>query len=60
MKLLIAIIMTLAALAYTMTPAELVVEQAEADHYAEMVCIGRETDMEYGWPNYKNLNIDCG
>jgi len=25
-----------------------------------MVCLGRETGNEYGWPNYKNLEIDCG
>ena len=31
-----------------------------SDEYTEMVCLGRETGNEYGWPNYKNLEIDCG
>ena len=34
-------------------------EMASAE-YTEMVCLGRETNNEYGWPNYKNLNITCG
>lgn len=31
-----------------------------ADEYTEMVCLGIATDQEFGWPNYKNLNITCG
>lgn len=34
-------------------------EQADA-LYAEMVCLGRATENEFGWPNYKNLEISCG
>jgi len=34
-------------------------EQADA-LYIEMVCLGRATEMESGWPNYKNLEINCG
>ncbi len=36
------------------------VEQIEANLYAEMVCLGISTDMDLGWPNYKNISIDCG
>jgi hypothetical protein len=31
-----------------------------ADEYTEMVCLGIATDQEFGWPDYKNLNITCG
>ena len=31
-----------------------------ADEYTEMVCLCIATDQEFGWPNYKNLNITCG
>ena len=34
-------------------------EQAGA-LYKEMVCLGRATNNQSGWPNYKNLDIDCG
>lgn len=34
-------------------------EQADA-LYTEMVCLGMETNQEFGWANYKNLEIDCG
>jgi len=34
-------------------------EQADA-LYTEMVCLGRATENELGWPNYKNLEINCG
>ena len=34
-------------------------ERASAE-YTEMVCLGIATDQEFGWPNYKNLNITCG
>ena len=34
-------------------------EQADA-LYTEMVCLGRATNNEFGWPNYKNLEIICG
>lgn len=34
-------------------------EQADA-LYTEMVCLGRATGNEFGWPNYKNLDIACG
>lgn len=34
-------------------------EQADA-LYTEMVCLGRATNNEFGWPNYKNLEITCG
>ena len=34
-------------------------EQADA-LYTEMVCLGRATGNEFGWPNYKNLEITCG
>ena len=35
-------------------------EQLESSQYAEMVCLGRQTGQQYGWPNYRNLDIDCG
>ena len=39
-------------------PSE-VLEARESNLYAEMVCLGIETDMAYGWPNYKGLTVDC-
>jgi hypothetical protein len=31
-----------------------------ADEYTEMVCLFQETSGEFGWPDFKNLNITCG
>lgn len=39
-------------------PSE-VLAARESSLYAEMVCLGIETDMAYGWPNYKGLTVDC-
>jgi len=39
-------------------PSE-VLEARESNLYATMVCLGIETDMAYGWPNYKGLTVDC-
>ena len=39
-------------------PSE-VLDARESNLYAEMVCLGIETDMAYGWPNYKGLTVDC-
>lgn len=39
-------------------PSE-VLESRESNLYAEMVCLGIETEMAYGWPNYKGLSVDC-
>ena len=33
-------------------------EQADA-LYTEMVCLGRATENELGWGNYKNLEVNC-
>ena len=35
-------------------------ESQEEALYAEMVCLGIATDNEFGWPNYKNLDVTCG
>lgn len=37
-------------------------EEAErvSTEYAEMVCLFKETSGEFGWPDFKNLNITCG
>jgi len=40
-------------------PSMLKQERRESNLYAEMVCLGIETDMEFGWPNYKGLTVDC-
>jgi len=40
-------------------PSILKQESRESTLYAEMVCLGVETDMEFGWPNYKGLTVDC-
>ena len=40
-------------------PSILKQESRESNLYAEMVCLGIETDMEFGWPNYKGLTVDC-
>ena len=40
-------------------PSMLKQESRESNLYAEMVCLGIETDMEFGWPNYKGLTVDC-
>tara|TARA_R110002153_G_scaffold3570_2_gene17141 strand:- start:2642 stop:2842 length:201 start_codon:yes stop_codon:yes gene_type:complete len=38
-------------------------EQQDAEiasaEYASMVCLGRETSQQFGWPNYLNLEINC-
>ena len=39
-------------------------DQHEANIYAEMVCLGRESiaetgTMQVGWPNYKGITVDC-
>lgn len=33
--------------------------EIESALYTEMVCLGRETGQQYGWPNYRNLDINC-
>ncbi len=45
-------------------PSMLESYQREANLYAEMVCLGRESiaetgTMQVGWPNYKGLTVDC-
>ena len=45
-------------------PSMLEGDQREANLYAEMVCLGRESmaetgTMQVGWPNYKGLTVDC-
>jgi hypothetical protein len=45
-------------------PSMLESDQREANLYAEMVCLGRESiaetgTMQVGWPNYKGLTVDC-
>ena len=47
------------ALGALLEPRE-VLEARESNLYAEMVCLGIETDMEFGWPNYKRLEVQCG
>ena len=47
------------ALGALLEPRE-VLEARESKLYAEMVCLGIETDMEFGWPNYKRLEVQCG
>jgi len=41
-------------------PSILQEERRESNLYAEMVCLGIETDMQFGWPNYKRLEVQCG
>jgi hypothetical protein len=60
MKALIALLIALIVFGYSVLPPERVVEEMEANLYTEMVCLGRATEMEYGWPNYKNLDVTCG
>jgi hypothetical protein len=40
-------------------PSILKQERRESNLYATMVCLGIETDMAYGWPNYKRLEVQC-
>jgi len=47
------------ALGALLEPSE-VLEARESKLYAEMVCLGIETEMEFGWPNYKRLEVQCG
>jgi hypothetical protein len=58
-RILIALGLTVVFAVLVLAPAS-EVEQIEADLYAEMVCLGISTNMDLGWPNYKNLNLDCG
>ena len=45
-------------------PSMLESDQREANLYAEMVCLGRESiaetgTMQVGWPNYRGLAVEC-
>ena len=45
-------------------PSMLEDDRREADLYAVMVCLGRESmaetgELQVGWPNYKGLTVDC-
>lgn len=55
---LLVLALMLAGIGYS---GHLEVEDAEIEsaQYAEMVCLGRQTGQQYGWPNYLNLEIDC-
>lgn len=53
------IVGTMTVFAVLVMPPESEVERVEDDLYAKMVCLGISTDMDLGWPNYKNLNINC-
>ena len=33
--------------------------EIESAQYVSMVCLGRQTGQKFGWPNYRNLDIDC-
>ena len=41
------------------TKQDVIEAERQADEYQEMVCLGRETSREFGWPNFKNLEITC-
>jgi hypothetical protein len=41
------------------TKQDVIEAERQADEYQEMVCLGRETSGEFGWPNFKNLEITC-
>ena len=55
---LMALIISL-TLGLLLGEGEFEVEQRELKLYAEMVCLGLETSMELGWPNFKNLEVTC-
>lgn len=55
----IALLIALIALAGAIMPPESEIQSMEANQYEEMVCIGRATNMDAGWPNYKNLEVTC-
>ena len=59
MKTLIVFLIAIIAFGYAILPPERVVQEMEANQYEEMVCMGRATNMEFGWPNYKNLEVNC-
>lgn len=41
------------------TKQDAIEAERQADEYQEMVCLGRETSGEFGWPNFKHLEITC-
>ena len=59
LTLIAALIITIAGMSFAGKFDRQEAERA-ADEYTEMVCLGFATDQEFGWPNYKNLNITCG
>lgn len=55
---LMALIVSL-TLGLLLGEGEFEVEQQELKMYAEMVCLGRETNGEFGWPNFQHLEVTC-
>jgi hypothetical protein len=41
------------------TKQDVIEAERQVAEYQEMVCLGRETKNEFGWPNYLNLDINC-
>ena len=59
LTLIAALIITISGMSFAGKFDREEAERASAE-YTEMVCLGIATDNEFGWPNYKNLNITCG
>ena len=41
------------------TKQDVIEADRQAAEYQEMVCLGRETSGEFGWPNFHNIEITC-
>ena len=52
-------IITLAIALSVAGKSEVIEAERSVSEYAEMVCLGRETSGEFGWPNFKDLEIVC-
>ena len=59
LTLIAALIITIAGMSFAGKFDRQEAERASAE-YTEMVCLFKETSGEFGWPDFKNLNITCG
>lgn len=59
LTLIVALIITIAGMSFAGKFDRQEAERASTE-YTEMVCLFQETSGEFGWPDFKNLNITCG
>lgn len=55
----LAVLILILGMSYASNQDQIEAERASVE-YTEMVCLFQETSGEFGWPDFKNLNITCG